>query len=262
MSPYTSKEWAFTCSKCPYIPEGTREEISERFQVDGSVSYVMIDTEQELGVVVNPYYPKRCKDCERAKKRDYNTRKGVGKVYSMSAGIGCFNQTYNYPKLITFALMDDYYQTETPYEIRKHLVDKLNKKLPAAIKLLKKRGTLGGTFVLECSTKLVWSDLATEPQMWRHHPHVHMVAVSNFVHYTKLKQYSEMLLPLGLGRIHLKAPKGQRKVSNYIGKYLAKDGFRRRTFGIMRKVPKWEENCKCLHEDMEINANFCECITG
>ena len=89
-----------------------------------------------------------------------------------------------------------------------------------------------------------------------------MVAVSNFVHWKKLSNYCEMLLPLGLGRINMRAPRSSKPVARYIGKYLAKDGFRARTFGIMRKVPKWERQCFCKHNDMPINARFCECIAN
>ncbi len=256
MSPLTSKEWGYTCAKCPFVPG--------RDSVDDFVKIIRVDPNHKLygyEKSINLRYPMRCRECETKKKRAKRLSVSIGKVFNMSAGIGSFYQTYNYPKLITFALIDDYYQTGEPYEDRKLLIEKMDKLLPGAIKLLKKRGTLGGTFVMECSTKLVWSDLATEPQMWRHHPHVHMVAVSNFVHHTKLKQYSEMLLPMGLGRINLKAPKSAKPVASYIGKYLAKDGFRARTFGIMRKTPKWEKQCWCKHDDMEINATYCICIT-
>ena len=112
-----------------------------------------------------------------------------------------------------------------------------------------KSGTLGGTYVMECTTKMIWSDLATEEQMYKHHPHVHMVAVSRFVHWKKLPKYCEQLLDQGLGRINLEAPRNAYKVSDYISKYLAKEGFRHRTFGIMRKVDKFERGCRCKHDD-------------
>ncbi len=86
-----------------------------------------------------------------------------------------------------------------------------------------------------------------------------MVAVSNFVHHKKLGDYCAMLLSMDLGRINLKAPKSSKPVARYIGKYLSKDGFRARTFGIMRSVPKWEKQCFCKHDDMAVNANVCEC---
>ena len=85
--------------------------------------------------------------------------------------------------------------------------------------------------------------------MYKHHPHVHMVAVSRFVHWKKLPKYCEQLMEQGLGRINLEAPRNARNVSNYISKYLAKEGLRHRTFGIMRKVDK-------LNEDVDVNMKI------
>ena len=250
-SPLTSKErtWGFTCPKCYFVPGLDMDDDYIRYR----------DRSNPEGKYINLRFPKRCRSCEASKKRAMRLQRSINRVFGMSAGIGSFYPTYNYPKLITFALLHDYYSSGDPSADRKKLVTRLNKKLPGAIKLLKSVGTLGGTFVLECSSKLIWSDLATESQMWRHHPHVHMVAVSNFVHHKKLSDYCAMLLPMGLGRINLKAPKSSKPVARYIGKYLSKDGFRARTFGIMRSVPKWEKQCFCKHDDMAVNANVCEC---
>ena len=96
---------------------------------------------------------------------------------------------------------------------------------------------------------------------WKHHAHVHMVAVSNYVHHSKLKKYCEQLLPLGLGRINLEAPMSYNKVANYISKYLAKENQRHRSFGIMRGLDKFEKGCKCQHDDLQINQFVCECLT-
>ena len=260
LSPLTSKEgWSNTCPKCPWNPP------KDPNDVDDYIRVVRVDpTHEKYGFLTshNLKYPKRCNSCEAKKKRTQRLRKSISRLFGMSTGIGCFHNSYNYPKLITFALLNDYYQTDEPWIVRKRLTKEMNKKLPKALKRLQKAGTLGGTFVLECSTKLIWSDLATEPQMWRHHPHVHMVAVSNFVHWKRLPKYCEMLMDLGLGRINLEAAKKSHSVAAYIGKYLAKDGFRARTFGIMRKVPKWEKQCNCKHDDMPVNATWCDCITG
>ena len=75
-----------------------------------------------------------------------------------------------------------------------------------------------------------------------------MVAIAPGVHKSKLKEFCEMLMPLGLGRINYKAPKGkwvefpnvkfyltaEKQVAKYIGKYLVKDNRSSRTFGILR----------------------------
>jgi len=148
------------------------------------------------------------------------------------------------PKLITFALPSvETIESEAEDEIKK-----LEKLLPNARDLLTKNGVLGGTYVIECTTRLIWSDLAVEPQRWKHHAHVHMVAVAPGIHRSKLKDFCEMLIPLGLGRINYKAPKGkwveypgvrfyltaEKQVAKYISKYLVKDQRSSRTFGILR----------------------------
>ena len=252
-SPLTSKEeeWAHTCPKCPYIPDRDNADDYQKLvnRITGYDKYV------------NLRFPVRCNTCEAKKKRRQNMRISIAKIFKMSAGIGAFKHTYNYPKLITFALMDEYYSIGIPSRARNKLLKKLNKKLPKVWKTLMNQGTLGGTYVLECTTKLIWSDLAVEPQMWRHHPHVHCVAVSNFVHHKKLVTYCEQLLPMGLGRINIKAARHVNKVAEYVGKYLIKDKTRKRTFGIMRKAEKWERDCRCEHEDMEVNyIGTCECM--
>ena len=253
-SPLTSKEesWAYTCVKCPYVPDRDNADDYQKIvnRITGYDKYV------------NLRFPVRCKPCEATKKRVGNMRKSIAQIFRMSVGIGAFNRTYNFPKLVTFALMDKYYSNNTPSRDRNKLLKKLNKKLPKVWKMLMNQGMLGGTFVLECKTTMIWSDLAVEKQMYRHHPHVHCVAVSNFIHHTKLVEYSEQLLPMGLGRINLKAAKAINTVSDYIGKYIAKDGIRKRTFGIMRSSGKWEPECRCKHGDMEVNATYCECIVS
>ena len=253
-SPLTSKEesWAYTCPKCPYIPDRDNPDDYQRLvnRITGYHKYV------------NLRFPERCKPCEARKKRTQRMRKRIAQVFRMSAGIGAFDRTYNFPKLVTFALLDEYYNQGEPSKDRSILLTKLNSKLPKVWKILGKQGMLGGTFVLECNTKLIWSDLASEPQMWRHHPHVHCVAVSNFIHHKKLVKYCEQLLPLGLGRINLKAAKAINTVADYIGKYISKDKVRARTFGIMRSSGKYEPECRCSHSDMEVNATYCECIVS
>lgn len=253
-SPLTSKEesWAYTCPNCPYIPDRDNADDYQRLvnRITGYHKYV------------NLRFPERCKPCEARKKRTQRMRKRIAQVFRMSAGIGAFNITYNFPKLVTFALLRDLYIPGNPYLARKKLLDNLNSKLPKVWKKLMNQGMLGGTFVLECKTTMIWSDLAVEEQMYNHHPHVHCVAVSNFIHHTKIVDYSAQLLPLGLGRINLKAAKAINTVADYIGKYISKDKVRARTFGIMRSSGKYEPECRCRHGDMEINTMYCECIVS
>ena len=250
-SPVINKEWGFTCAKCPWVPSTEGNDDFIRVRIRNS-----LDPKESRSY--NLKYPKRCTKCDTEKKRNTRRKKAIARVFGMSAGIGSFRTTYNYPKLITFALPNA--EFNATLSRRDELIALMNKKLPRAIRTLMKSGTLGGTYVMECTTRLIWSDLATEKQMYKHHPHVHMVAVSNFVHYKKLPSYCEQLMDQGLGRINLEAPRNARKVSNYISKYLAKEGFRHRTFGIMRKVDKFEPDCHCKHEDMQINEHCCECL--
>lgn len=147
------------------------------------------------------------------------------------------DKKYKRPKLITFALPS----VQTEQATNEIELKKLNKLMPKAIEKLKSNGVLGGTFVVECTTRLIWSDLVVEKQQWKHHAHIHMVAIAPYIHKTKLKKFCEMLLPLGLGRINYVAPRGywkdaMSKVASYISKYLIKDKRSSRTWGILRKL--------------------------
>ncbi|AXH78476.1 MAG: hypothetical protein [Circular genetic element sp.] len=169
------------------------------------------------------------------------------RIYDMAEGIGAFDYRFRMPKLITFALPS----VETTDHDAEVEVLKLQKLLPAARQVLTSHGVLGGTYVLECTTRLILSDLATEEQRWKHHAHVHMVAIAPVFQGKKFREFCEILLPLGLGRINYKSPRGkwkkfpggrfyltaEKQVARYIGKYLVKDKRSSRTFGIMRGSP-------------------------
>jgi hypothetical protein len=253
-SPVINKEWGFTCKSCPYVPEVCHED-----------DYIRVPRNWkdpkygETKKTVNLRFPERCKTCDTKKKRADRRKKAIARVFAMSAEIGAMNPTYNYPKLITFALP---VQPSKDYEERYRQIKLLEKKLPKARKILMKNGALGGTFAIECTSRLANLDVYPEAFMqWKHHAHVHAVCVSNFVHHSKLSEYCEQLIPLGLGRINLKAPRSYDKVAAYISKYLSKENQRHRTFGIMRGIPKWEPGCRCKHDDMQINHYACECLT-
>jgi len=250
-SPVINKEWGYTCKSCPWVPEVSDSDDFIRVKIRES------DNPKESRSH-NLRFPKRCKTCDTKKKRSTRRRKAIARVFGMSAGIGSFLPTYNYPKLLTFALP---VQPSEEFEERNVQIKLLEEKLPKARKLLMKNGTLGGTFAIECTSRLANLDVYPEAFMhWKHHAHVHAVCVSNFVHHSKLSKYCEQLIPLGLGRINLKAPRNSRIVSDYISKYLSKENQRHRTFGIMRKVPEHERGCICLHENMQVNHHICECL--
>jgi hypothetical protein len=253
-SPIINKEWAFTCKDCKYVPEHTFQDDFIKIQKRNPK-----DTDKSNTVSMNLRFPVRCRKCDTDKKRSDRRRKAINRVWGMSQGIGCFNKSYNNPKLITFALP---VQPSEEYNERENQKKLLISKLKNIRKSLLKTGTLGGTMVIECTSRLANLDVYPEAFMhWKHHAHVHAVCVSKYVHHSKMAEYCEQLLPLGLGRINLKAPKDSRKVSKYISKYLSKENQRHRTFGIMRKVPKHERQCVCRHEDMQINHHCCECLT-
>ena len=130
----------------------------------------------------NLRFPKRCKSCDTRKKRSTRRKKQIAQVFGESVGIGCFNPSYNRPKLITFALPS---QRTMEYSDRHLQIKLLDKKLPGARKSLISNGTLGGTYVIECTSRLVPMSAGGVLMEWKHHAHVHMVAVSNYVHHTK-----------------------------------------------------------------------------
>ena len=169
------------------------------------------------------------------------------------------NRAFNYPKLITFSLLTDEYYSPT-YSLRYELLDQLSRIMPKARKILMRNGILGGTFVFECNSRLQPLDEGQPLFTWRHHPHVHMVAIAPHVHYTKLKKFCEILMPIGLGRINYKAPRSYGVTSRYIAKYLSKQHLNVRSFGIVRgyKLPK--DECNCNHDDLDIRLNACSCI--
>lgn len=255
-SPLINKEWGFTCESCPYVPEVSEEDDYIRIQRRKTINN---PNNKSDTISLNLRFPIRCKSCDTKKKRAKRRSQAISRVRQMAIGIGQFHPTYNSAKLMTFALP---VQPSEDYEERNVQIKLLEKKLPKARKILMKNGTLGGTFAIECTSRLANLDQYPNSFMhWKHHAHVHAVCVSNYVHHSKLKAYCEILLPIGLGRINLKAPKNFDKVSEYISKYLSKENQRHRTFGIMRKVPKWEKDCRCKHEDMQINHYACECLT-
>ena len=142
-------------------------------------------------------------------------------------------QIYRRPKLITFALPS----TWTFVETAEADVKRLDKLLPKARQSLLEHGVKGGSYVLESTTRS-YEFFGTT--VYKHHAHVHMVAVAPFVHRKNLPKFCTQLMPLGLGRINYKAPSGKykdavRQVAGYISKYLVKDKRQARSFGIMRK---------------------------
>ncbi len=250
MSPNVNKEWAFTCSNCPYVPYRDSEP-------DEVAALQGIDADTPIFVAINPYVPKRCRTCETKKKRNQRMRERTKKIWRLAEEIEI--ATYHYPKLITFSLLTDEYYSDTWY-LRDNLLDQLNKKMPKARKKLMENGILGGTFVYECNSRLQPIDEGQPLWTWRHHPHVHMVAIGPFIHHTKLAKWCEQLMPMGLGRINYKAPRNYGSTSKYIAKYLSKQGLNVRSFGIVRNYKPEKNICSCKHDDLEYHLKICNCI--
>jgi len=254
LSPTINKEeWIFTCSKCEYVPP--KDGVTDDF-----VRVVRTDPNHPLyghKKTINLSYPVRCTRCD-SEYRSYKRRKKRTRfVWSQAISFGMFQPTYSRPKLITFALPS---KRTMSYHERFDQIALLDKKLKLARKQLQSTGTLGGIYVIECTTRLVPFSQGGVLLEFKHHAHVHMVAISPYIFRNDLKSYCEQLLPFGLGRINLKAPKVYKSVSNYVSKYLSKDNQRFRRFGIIRGLSDTTKECRCKHDDMEVNMSQCKCF--
>jgi hypothetical protein len=213
----------FTCEACHFVPT-----------VDGVDDYVRthrISKRTDRPASRNLRWPVRCQLCERNKKRYQRMRRRLEKIWELSWAEPA--QIYRRPKLITFALPS----TWTFVETAESDVKRLDKLLPKARQSLLDNGVKGGSYVLESTTRS-YEFFGTT--VYKHHAHVHMVAVAPFVHRKSLGKFCTQLMPLGLGRINYQAPSGKykdavRQVAGYISKYLVKDKRQARSFGVMRK---------------------------
>ena len=155
--------------------------------------------------------------------------KRLGRIYDVAESLN--EKRYLRPKLITFALPSIWTFDSTG----ENQVELLKSRLAGARKVLLDHGVLGGSYVVECTTRSI-NDIGGVA--YKHHAHIHMVAIAPYIHKTKLKSFCEILLPLGLGRINYEAPRGvgsRKKVARYISKYLTKDNRSCASFGIMRR---------------------------
>ena len=264
MSPNVNKEWNFTCRDCPYVPyrDENPDTLAHQQQIDADLSPWLMG--------INPWVPQRCTSCDTAKKRNQRMRKRTKRIWRLAedisgaaAGDECNlkpgGRSFSYPKLITFALLTPTYFTDQ-YSTRYDLLQDLSRIMPKARRILMRNGVLGGTFVFECNSRLTPIDEGQPLFSWRHHPHVHMVAIAPFIHHSKLKKFCELLMPIGLGRINYKAPRSYGVTSRYIAKYLSKQGLNVRSFGIVRKYTLPAEECRCVDDDWPYNQTHCDCI--
>jgi len=218
-----NEQWGFTCDNCLFRP--SKDDGDDYIRVLRRANPDWRYSKRSF----NLRYPERCRKCERNKKRYQRMRRRLTKIYDTAESLDDWK--YRRPKLITFALPSLW--TFDPDGMEQ--LEIMKKLLPKARALLQSHGIRGGVYVPEITHRSVEGFGGVT--VYKHHAHVHMVAIAPFVHATKLKEFCEILLPLGLGRINYVAPRGagsKNKVASYISKYLTKDGRVCASFGIMR----------------------------
>ena len=154
-------------------------------------------------------------------------RRRLTKIYDTAESLDDWK--YRRPKLITFALPSLW--TFDPDGVDE--LERLRSLLPAARRVLSEHGVLGGVYVPEMTTRS-YQDIGG--MVYKHHAHIHMVAIAPYFRGKTFQEFCTILMPLGLGRINMVAPKGagsKNKVAAYISKYLTKDGRVCASFGIM-----------------------------
>ena len=238
LSPIQVKRpYGFTCVNCPWVPDRDDEPDYQR---------IMRRSGKNVGYTksVNLEYPTRCASCETKKKRFQRMRKRVKAVWDRS-----FHERMGVPAVLTITYPSEWTFNESP----EGEVAALLKALPRARKIMQNAGILGGTYVVECTTRD--SSCMMEIPAYKHHAHVHMVAVGPYVNSSEWEDWCNMLTPLGLGRIwyekrspgcdedwcsdkrcrHKKDWKGLRDgIAGYISKYITKTARGCRTWGVMR----------------------------
>jgi len=239
LSPIQVKRpYGFTCQDCPWVPD--RDDVPD-------YTRIMRRTGRNAGYTksVNLEYPTRCASCETKKKRFQRMRKRVKAVWDRS-----FHERMGVPAVLTITYPSEWTFNESPEDE----VAALLKALPRARKIMQNAGILGGTYVVECTTRDSSSEMGVPA--YKHHAHVHMVAVGPYVKPAEWEAWCKMLVPLGLGRIwyekrspgceldwckdkrcrHKKDWKGLRDgIAGYISKYITKTARGCRTWGVMRQ---------------------------
>lgn len=216
--------FSFTCEQCTYRGNRSFEEnyVSTTYVEPGGTRYRKWSESDR--------YPERCRECNRKAKRHTRMVRRLDKIWKISYDLG--DRTYSRPKLITFALPSIITFWSSP----DNELSTLKSKMKAARKILHDHGVKGGVYVPEVTTRS-YTFMGTT--CYKHHAHIHMVAIAPFIHRKALGKFCEILQPIGLGRINYVAPSGnwktaKRKVASYISKYLCKEGRRTSSFGIYR----------------------------
>ena len=233
------RRWAFTCSRCSYIPD--KQFIVTDIQDECVVSGIWTWPEPDFATTHRMskrtgrpglralHMPDRCNSCKAAYRRSTRMRKRIKRIFEICNELPT---NYRVPKLLTFALPSQYFHFESKYTTTRDLeIAKLNALVPRARRILSRHGIIGGCYVVECTEKFIPDlDNFTHP-LYKFHAHIHMVCIGKYQ--KDIKSFCETLLPIGLGRINYEATRSRKKVGNYLSKYLVKDNQRSRSFGIV-----------------------------
>ena len=231
--------WKYTCKNCGYIPDKDPILCDDTIRwIPPEAEYVKTDRiskrtgERGLSPL---HFPDRCLSCKQRYRRATRMGKRVSRIYERANSM---YSTFKKPKLVTFAIPSEYFTWENNQDMRttrEGEIARLNSKLPRARKKLMENGIKGGTYVVECTEKIIYDfDNFTHPQ-YKFHAHVHMVCIGKYVR--DLPVWCAQLIEMGLGRINYEAVKNKERLVEYVSKYLVKDKQQSRTFGIMRKRP-------------------------
>ena len=169
------EQWGFTCDDCLFNP--SKDDADDYIRVVRRTNKDWRYTHRSF----NLRYPERCRKCERNKKRFQRMRRRLTKIYDTAESLDDWK--YKRPKLITFALPSLW--TFDPDGMDQ--LKQLKKSLANARKILIKNGVLGGCYVPEMTTRRV-DDIGKT--VFKHHAHIHMVAIAPFVSKDKLKELS------------------------------------------------------------------------
>lgn len=232
------ESWGNTCNMCEeegfrWVPLETVQNILPETMGGHSIK------EDEDGSLLAMRWPKRCTSCDTKNKKMTRTKKLLEKIRAHS------NKRKWRPKLITFSYLSQWEYWNDPQRD----ILKLKSNLKKARNILKANGIRGGAYVLETKTKSAKMCLFPRrgeydegQTMYYHHPHVHMIAVCPFLDQEELAELDNQLLHSDFGAINIKAVNYDKDaatydwhVSNYLAKYLIKQGGRVSSFGCMTK---------------------------
>ncbi len=243
LTPITSKEPSakftleynpqagFTCEKCPnriYDPEP-----------DYMRSGMLVSQRTGELKTYSLHLPARCARCDGIYTRYKRMQRRTTKIWKHCKNLGLHEWRYEYPKLITFNLDSGASENAHPETEMKLLKKKMRQ---AKVILKDKLGVLGGTYVLESTSKIYGirngEDWVKDQAFmaFSHHAHCHMVGVAPYINADKLPMTEHILEEIGLGTINYKCVTKRKEVSSYITKYLTKGKTRSVTWGIMRKT--------------------------